>query len=441
MRLAKFTGMTKGISGLPVVSFPGAFSVETEETFREKFRESVFDDVIAKLIGPTAEEIPSPIRGDEKFVFAGTYEQVNEAFLENQWTDGLPIVPPTLEKVKEFLKYISRSADEEVTILPPANLRATPWNIAVNGVMAGCRPEYMPVLIAIAEAIGDKEFNLEHLGTTWGDIPFAVVNGPVIRKLNFCRGQGAVSLGANPVIGRFIGLILRTVAGFRPGETYMGTWGYPLPFVFAENEEESPWEPYHVEKGFDRDVSTVTVGGTFNWGPQKSLNDVKSADAALVWLCDYAGKVIQTPKTWLMASTDMFTLLLTPPVARKFAEAGFSRKSLIQYLWENITITVGELRNRFLDGAIGKAGTLRYYLQEGLVEEARIREFEALEARGPDTLLPQIISPEEIHVFVTGDPGRDKMQLFWCWYNHPVTKEIKLPRNWDKLTAKLGSSG
>jgi hypothetical protein len=376
----------------------------------------------------------APVGKPKDVAFSGTLEEINQAFFENQWTDGLPIIPPTVEKVEAFLKFTDRSFDEEVAILPPANLRATPWIIAANGVMAGCRPESMPLLLAIVEALGDRDFNLEHLGTTWGDIPFAVVNGPIAKKLGIQHGQGTVSLGANPVIGRFIGLIVRNVAGFKPGETYMGTWGYPLPFVFAENEEESPWEPYHVGKGFDKSASTVTLGGTFNWGPQKSLNDVKSMAVGLGWLCDYAGKIIQTPKTWMAKINDMYTLLLTPPVAREMAEAGFSKQGLIDYLWRNITISVGELHTKFLDGAIGKAGTIRYYLQKGGVDEDTIRKFEAIEAEGPDALFPQIVTPEEIHIFVTGDPGRDKMQFFWCWYNHPVTKEIKLPRNWDDLT-------
>jgi hypothetical protein len=438
VQLGIFTGETKGLRGLPVVSYPGVFSVETEESFREKFRNIVLDDVIAKLTRPVEEKEPLPLTTRKReFILAGTFEQANEIFFNNQWTDGLPIVPPTKEKVVEFLKYTDSSPDQEIAILPPANLRATPWNIAVNGVMAGCKPEQMPVLLAIVEALGDKEFNLEHLGTTWGDIPFVLINGPLVKELGFRHGQGAISLGPNPAIGRFLGFITRNVAGFVPGETYMGTWGYPLPFILAENEEESPWEPYHVEKGFDRNTSTVTVGGTFNWGPQKSFNDMKSVEAGLVWLCDYVGKVIQTPKTWMMASTDMYALLLTPPVARKFAEGGFSKQSLIEYLWEHTTISVGELHSRFLDGAIGKPGTIRYYLEWGRVEEAKIREFEALEAEGPETVLPQIISPKEIHIFVTGDPGRDKIQCFWCWYNHPITKEIKLPPHWNKLIENL----
>jgi hypothetical protein len=443
VRLAAFTGDSKGVQGLPIVGYPGTFSHETATSFREKLEKGVLDDIIAKLTGPRGggKAAVTSHRKHREIVFTGTFEDVNQFFFENQWSDGLPIVPPTIEKVEEFLKYTDRSPDEEIVTLPPANLKATPWKVAVNGVMAGCRPEFTPVLLAIVEAIGDKEYNLEHLGTTWCDVPFVVINGPIIKKLDFKHGQGAISLGPNPAIGRFLGLAVKNLAGFKPGETYMGTWGYPLPFAIAENEEESPWKPYHVEKGFAGNTSAVTVGGFFNWGPQKSFNDVKSLDAALTWLCDYAGEIIQVPKTWLMASTDMYTLFISPPTARMFAHGGLSKQDLIQYLWKNTTVAVGDLHANFLDGAIGKAGTIRYYLKEGRVDESKIREFEAIEAKGPDEVLPAIISPDEIHVFVTGDPGRDKVQFFWCWYNHPVTKEIKLPANWDELTEKLGYPG
>jgi hypothetical protein len=440
VRLATFTGESKGVRGLPVVSFPGTFSHETEGSFREKLEQGVFEDIVGKLRGFSAEMEASvaPYGKDPEVVFTGTFEEVNQFFLENKWSDGLPIIPPTIEKVEEFLKFTDRPPNEGIVTLPPANLKATPWNVAVNGVMAGCRPEFMPVLLAIVEAIGDKDYNLEHLGTTWCDVPFVVINGPIIKELDFKYEQGAISLGPNPAIGRFLGLAVKNLAGFRPRETYMATWGYPLPFAIAENEEQSPWEPYHVDRGFDKDTSTVTIGGFFNWGPQKSFNDVKSLDAALTWLCDYAGKIIQVPKTWLMASTDMYALFMSPPTARMFAEGGFSKHDLIQYLWEHTTVTVGDLHARFLDGAIGKAGTIRYYLMEGRVPEPKIREFEAIEAKGPGEVLPAIISPEEIHIFVTGDLGRDKVQFFWCWYNHPVTKEIKLPVKWNALTEKLG---
>jgi len=168
VQLALFTGETKGVRGLPVVSYPGVFSVETEETFRETFKNIVLDDLIAKLTKPIEEKEPLPLTTRQReVVFAGTFEQVNEIFFNHEWTDGLPIVPPTKDKVAEFLKYTDCSPDQEIATLPPANLRATPWNIAVNGVMAGCKPEHMPVLLAIVEALGDKEFNLETQSCHW----------------------------------------------------------------------------------------------------------------------------------------------------------------------------------------------------------------------------------------------------------------------------------
>ena len=142
---------------------------------------------------------------------------MNAFFKAREWTDGLPIVPPTRQRIEAFLRYTDRAPDEDVAILPQANLRAAPWTIAVNGVMAGCRPEDMPILLAAAEAIGDDRYNLNNIGTTWGIVPYLLVNGPIIKQLGIeCTGQ-LISRGPTPAIGRALGLIIRNIAGYRPG--------------------------------------------------------------------------------------------------------------------------------------------------------------------------------------------------------------------------------
>jgi len=147
-------------------------------------------------------------------VFRGTLEEVNEFFWNKGWTDGLPIVPPTIEKIEDFLKYTDRSPDEEIAILPQANLRATPRNVAINAIMAGCRPEYLPLLIAAVEAIGEPEFNLTGIGTTGCIVPWLLINGPIVKQLRIEQGVGLASRGPNPAIGRAFGLVVRNVAGF-----------------------------------------------------------------------------------------------------------------------------------------------------------------------------------------------------------------------------------
>src|SRR5690606_29173975 len=130
----------------------------------------------------------------------------NDYFQERVWSDGLPIVPPTVEYVSSFLQFTDRAAEEVIGLLPPARLPATVWKIAVNGAMAGCRPEYMPNLIAIAEAIADPAFGLENVGSTVGLTPVIILNGPVIRQLGFNAGQGVMrpQARANVTVSRFL---------------------------------------------------------------------------------------------------------------------------------------------------------------------------------------------------------------------------------------------
>src|SRR5262249_44137047 len=151
---------------------------------------------------------------------------VSRHFLEKEWSDGLPIIPPTIERVEAFLKFTDRAPNDPVAVLPSANLQATPWNIAVNGVMAGCLPAHMPILIAAVEALGDERASLNNIGSSSGIFPFVLIGGPIVDQLGIARGSQLVSRGPNPAIGRAVGLIVRNIAGFRPGASYMGTFGY-----------------------------------------------------------------------------------------------------------------------------------------------------------------------------------------------------------------------
>ena len=127
-------------------------------------------------------------------MFTGTLDEVNRYFADYQWSDGMAIIPPTVERVEEFLKYTGYAPHEEIAVLPLANLRATPWNIAVNAVMAGARPEYMPIIIAAVQAIGDPAFRLAVTGgSTHSFSTFYWVNGPLARQLGIDYGQGLIA--------------------------------------------------------------------------------------------------------------------------------------------------------------------------------------------------------------------------------------------------------
>ena len=209
-----------------------------------------------------AESEGSPLRG--RRVEIGVNDDIHEFLYEQGLTDGLPVIPPTPERVIRMLEGTTRNAQEIVAIVPPNLAPVTVEKIAVNSVMAGCRPEYLPVVITAVEAVCTDQFGMHGVGaTTMGATPVIVVNGPIRHEIGMNMGLQALGPGnrANAAIGRALKLVLRNVGGQRPGETERTTMGSPLKFTmcFAEWEEISPWEPLHVERGFDKNDSVLTV--------------------------------------------------------------------------------------------------------------------------------------------------------------------------------------
>jgi thioredoxin reductase len=206
-------------------------------------------------------------------------EELENALYEKGCTDGLPIIPPTPERVQAMIEYNKLDPQLVVAIkVPPQNGVATVEKIAINAVMAGCRPEYLPVVIAAVEAMTAPGFDLFGVQATTHPCAMIVfINGPIRKQLNINCGSGAMGPGwqANATIGRAVRLIMLNLGGAHPGAVDKSTQGTPAKytFCFGENEEESPWEPFHVSRGFKPDDSTVTVLGLE--GPQ----DINGQDA------------------------------------------------------------------------------------------------------------------------------------------------------------------
>ena len=184
-------------------------------------------------------------------------------YFETQgWTDGLPIVPPTPDLVEAMIDASGLAADESLGIVAPSQVAATVEKVAINAVMAGCKPQYMPVVAAALRAIVKPEFNLAGVqGTTHPSAPLIVVNGPIRERIGINCGSNVFGQGfrANATIGRAIRLVLINIGRGIPGHTDMATFGSPAKFTYCagENEERNPWAPYHVEHGFDAGDSTV----------------------------------------------------------------------------------------------------------------------------------------------------------------------------------------
>jgi hypothetical protein len=390
-----------------------------EHNFKEIVVAQIIEGLTRTRKHPTGQNnLANPSKNTEATISRGTFEEVNMFFYKEGWTDGLPIIPPTIQKLEEFLKYTERFPHEEVAVLPLANLRATPWNIAVNGVMAGCRPEYMPILIAATEAIGAPKYRLKDIGTTATLRPYFLINGPIIRQLGLYHGTGLITPASTPnsSIGRAMHLIVRNIAGFKPGISEMGMFGLPQSFVVVEDEEANPWEPYHVEHGFDRNTSAVTAMAYFAVSNQFTL-----VTDDPFWNLD--GIVLEVKRliphwSYIFGPHGaMFNLVLGPPSARVIAKA-YSKRDLKEYIVKNGTVTKNDMNNLMV----------HYFLHP----ETRPLPLGWDEMKS-DTLIPIIANPDMIHIVVCGNRTRNRNMIFSAGYTNPVIKKIRLPSNWEEL--------
>ena len=270
-------------------------------------------------------------------------EDEMEACFERGWSDGLPVVPPTEERVWRMLQGTSRAADEVVGIVPPDLAPCTVEKVAINAVLAGCKPEYLPVVLAAVEAALIDEFCMHGLlCTTMFAGPMVVVNGPIAKAIGMNSGGNALGQGnrANASIGRALQLVIRNVGGGRPGEIDRAVLGTPgkYTFCFAEREADSPWESLAVERGFRPDQSTVTLfaaEGVQGIVDQKSRTPESLARSFAACL-----RAVDHPK--LAMAGDAF-LVVCPEHSRVFAEAGWSKSRLRKELDELLLIPGAEL--------------------------------------------------------------------------------------------------
>jgi len=422
-----------------LAEYPGPMGIDDPKIMAEKISTIVFDRIVDGL---TRDVAPSRASTKSKsnprdVVFTGTLDEVNDHFAAREWTDGLAIIPPTIERVERFLKFTDRSPDETIGILPAANLSATPVNIAANAIMAGCRPEHMTILIAAVEALADEKCNLYNVGSSSALVPFLLVNGPIVRQLGIEHGGQLISRGVNPALGRALGLIVKNIAGFRPGKNYMGTFGYPLAFTLAEDPSTTPWEPFHVEQGFDKDTNTVTVGVTNNWGPSSEPSETPEKSAAQVTLellCREIPKKFRLydfPTIGPKAETVMVTLVLAPPVAKLLADAGYSKKTVREYVYENARMPLREFE-WITKYTFPRGMTVRQKAEAGVLPAEYLGK--------PDDMVRILKSPDIVHIVVCGDPHRNRLMSFEGGHTVPTTKEIRLPAAWHEMLGKTDPS-
>jgi hypothetical protein len=318
------------------------------------------------------------------FVFPGAYDEIDAHYQDRGWTDGLPIVPPTEATVREFLRRTDRDPREVVGILPPRQGEATVERIAANAVMAGCRPEYFPVILAAIEALADPLFNLDSIqATTHPVAPLLVVNGPIAREIGLNAAYNAFGQGfrANLTIGRAVRLVLMNVGGGLPGTGDRSTQGSPakIAYCVAENEAASPWEPLHVEGGLPADVSTVTVMGCE--GPHNIQDHYSNTGIGV--LSTVAGAMGQAGSNNLLGA-GWPLLSLGPEHAATIARDGFTKRQVKEFLFEHARFPLARLGPEYRRFQIDRRGA----------------------ADAPGTMLPIVRAADDITVIVVGGAGK-----------------------------------
>lgn len=444
----KLIAKSQGIDDLVMCEYPDTMMTDSYEQLVKKVTTVVADQAVEGLTKTASSKRKSkPLREPEKrdIVFEGTLAEINEYFYDRLWTDGLPVIPPTIEAVEEFLKFTDRKAEEVISVLPHENREATVWNVAVNGVMAGCRPEYMPVLIAAVEAISEKGdpknplrggFRPQDIGTTPGWEPLVIVSGPIAKQLGFNCGQGILRFGrqSNTSIGRFLKLFVRNVCGYRiaPGTGDKGSIGQSMNVAIAENEdfvEEIGWMPYQMERGYEKEDSIVTVmSSAYVSAPCYTSGD--TALDHLDTLVDQIGrKSFGLYSTWGPHTGRLEPLLmLAPPVARRLAEEGWSKADIKKYFYEH-TKTTAEVMEKHWHDFNGINFDMCAKVKAGILPSVYC------ECEDPKREIPVFLGDNTLQIIVGGDPARAQSKGFMQsgYIGIPVSKKVELPENWAEL--------
>ena len=347
---------------------------------------------------------------------ASTYELADdmdaiEFYFEQGLTDGLPVVPPTEARVQRMLQATTRSADEVIALVPPNFGEASVEKIAVNAVMAGCKPDYLPVVIASVEAMCDERVSLHGVqGTTHTSTPLFIINGPIRKQLDINCAAGVFGSGwrANATIGRALRLMMVNLGGARPGEIDKSCMGHPGKFSFCigEYEEMNPWEPLHVERGFAPDESTVSVYCCD--APQCLTNNAGRSAQSILRTIGAAMATGWNDKTMLAGS---YMLVMSPEHARTIADNGLSKQDVKRFLYEYVRRPLGEL--------VPTPGD-----EEGF-DPARLPGW--LDGANPATMVPKVASPDAIILIVAGGTaGRFTLQMTG-WGGGSGTQLVTVP--------------
>ncbi|MCW5604735.1 MAG: hypothetical protein KIT18_09345 [Burkholderiales bacterium] len=346
-----------------------------------------------------------PWRGAHDPAYDEAYEELTAAGL----TDGLPVVPPTAERIARMLDACGLDAEAVVATLPPLLGAATWHDIAFNAVMAGCLPGHLPLVGTALAALADDDFNLLGIATTTGSVaPLVIVNGPAADRAGMNAQANALGPGnrANAAIGRAVQLAIRNIGGAAPGSVDMATLGQPAKYTFccAENETENPWEPLHVERGFPRESSVVTVVGAAGSVEVVDSDSATGDELARVFAQSMliAGSVGGTGG---FLGSGQPLIILPPEHAAAFSADGWSKAELKRAIYDGACLPLEHLppgmRNRIIE----------HRTQNGVADP-----------RGP---LRAARSPDDVLIVVAGGFGRKAAYVpTWSGVTRAVSRAV-----------------
>ena len=444
---AKLVAANAGVSHLRVAVYPGAFSSHDREELIKNTREVLWEQIVDALTKKFSDDESASAKkasDDRGIIFSGDLDEVNLYFSQNGWTDGLPVIPPTPARVEEFLKYTDLAPDDVIAEIPPSYRKATARLVAVNGVMAGCPPEFMPILIAFTKAMTDGDFR-RTLASTHAWTPYCWLNGPLARQLELDHSQGEISNIRNAKIGRFINLAMLNLGGYHIKENRMGTFGYLMPWCLVEDDGAAiavNWRPYHMQQGYQLNDNVLTAASSLAWG--NNLAPATDDPQKIMELMAY--DAVEKEQFAVGSGTPCVfrAMLITPAVAKNLAEKFTSKLDLERALIDTARRPVEERAYANYWGNPGSAfNPATYSLRRHTYKITHAEKATEtacppwLAWSGKERLLTvPVMSAGKTAFIITGDDNRNKTMCVPGGGFASV--KIELPKNWDKLMEAAG---
>ena len=379
---------------------------------------------------------PIPRRAVEDRARAPRLPDLNGKVIGEFWDvifRGKVIYPQVREHVRA--KFTGRTPDEVLRAVPQEGREVTRLSIAITGCMSGCRPEYMPLLIAVIEAMCDPEFHIEHCGSTQVWEPLVIVSGPIIKQLDFNHGQGVMRVGrqANTTVGRFVRMFLRNICGYRipPGAGDKGSISFTFNVALAEDEDtakEIGWPTYGMDQGFKSNDSVVTVRSVVAITPP-TYSGGGDAQTHVQQFADVMGATFTYWSHTGMKRGYWHPLIAVGLSIARVIAREWSKGEVRKYLFNNVKVSAGKITH------FAQMTSTPTFSLEKLVDEGTLPK-EYHESDDPDRLVRVFIDAAMTGILVAGDPGRNQSRGYMGNHDQgpPTSRNVVLNKAWQEFT-------